>query len=172
MNLEQKITEKLNAIRRTENEKPTGKDSGYVVEEELDSIRLRAEIQDFDKFSYMVKTLSVTQTPASGAPIKALLLQQAHEIERRLSYLLESFRLVELDEINGLAQVRSVSPYKKNDETFYYEALLQHGNSVTFARYRMQQQAEKREIVPSHLTQETFERLINDLMATLQIIPD
>jgi len=168
MNLEQKIMEKLNAIRRTETLK-TDKDSGYVIEEEIDSMRLRAEIQDFDKFSYMVKTLTVTQTPTPNAPVKALLLQQANEIERRISYLLESFRLVELDEINGLAQVRSVSPFKKNDETVYYEALLQHGNSVTFTRYRKQRHTEKREVIPSHLTQETFERLINDLAAIVRI---
>ncbi len=169
MNLGQKVVEKLNAIRQTKNVNPNGQDSGYVIEEENDSIRVRAEIQDFDKFSYMVKTLFVTraQTPTSKTPVQALLLHQASEIERRISYLLENFRLVELDELSGIAQVRSATPHQKSEEAFYYEVLLQDGTSATFTRYCKSRQAEKREVVACHLTQETFERLVDDLAATL-----
>jgi hypothetical protein len=166
MNLGQKFTEKLNAMRQTENVK----ESGYVIEEEIDSIRLRAELQDFDKFSYIIKNLSMSRAQAPpNVSLKELLLRQAGEIERRMTYLLESFRLLEVDEINGLAQVRSATPHQKRQEKFYYEVCLQHGMGATFARYRKSRGADKRELVPCHLTQETFERLVDDLAATLHI---
>jgi hypothetical protein len=107
------------------------------------------------------------QTPAT--PIKDVLLRQAGEIEKRISYLLESFRLVEIDEVNGSAQVRSITPYKKGDERLYYEVLLRGGNNLTFSRYRKEHQTGKREMVPCHLTLEIFERLVDDLAAVIQL---
>ena len=131
---------------------------------------LQVEIEDFDKFSYMVKTISLTcvQAPPNTS-LKELLLRQSAEIERRISYLLESFCLVEVDEFNCLAQVRSTMPYRKNEDRLYYEVLLRQGQSLTFARYCKERQSEKREVVPSYLTQETFERLVDDLAATLRL---
>jgi hypothetical protein len=171
MNLGQKILEKLHAMRRTGDLPEADQDSGYVIEEEMDSMRVTAEILDFDKFSCIVKTLSVTQrqAPPASVSLKELLLRQAAEIERRMTYVLENFRLVEVDEQNYLAQVRSASPYKKSEEKFYYEVLLQHGMGATFARYRQARGAEQRELVACHLTQETFERLVDDLVATLRL---
>jgi hypothetical protein len=171
MKLGQKALEKLNAIRQIDNLPETGQDSGRMIEETNDGLRLRVEIEDFDKFSCLVKTLGVTRLQAPpNMPLTELLLRQARDIERRISYLLENFRLVEVDEFNVLAQVRSVAPYKKNGDTFYYELLLQHGNSVTLTRYRKSATAEKREAVPFHLTPETFERLVDDLAATLHLV--
>jgi len=170
MKLGQKALEKLNAIRQVENLQETGQDGGCIIEETNDSIRLRVEIEDVDKFSCLVKTFSVTQLQAPpNVPLTELLRRQAREIERRISYLLESFRLVEVDECNALAQVRSVAPYKKSGERFYYEMLLQHGNSMTLVRYRKSASSENHELVPFHLTPETFERLVDDLVATLHL---
>lgn len=176
MNLGQKVVDKLNVIRQAGNgerfsSKQNGEHGGYVIEEEMDGISVRAEIQDFDRFSYMVKTISLTRAlaPPSTTSLKELLLQQAAETERRISYLLEGFRLVEVDEFNCLAQVRSATPYRKNEDRLYYEVLLQHGNGLTFSRYRVQRQGEKRDIVLSHLTQEIFERLVDDLAAVVQL---
>ncbi len=175
MTLGHKLADKLSVIRQAENGERfsltgSGENSGYAITERMDGIDLRIEIEDFDKFSYMVKTISLTcvQAPPPTTSIKELLLRQSAEIERRISYLLESFRLVEVDEFNCLAQVRSATPYRKNEDRLYYEVLLQHGNSVTFTRYRMQRQAEQREVIPSHLTQEIFERLVDDLAAVIQ----
>jgi hypothetical protein len=169
MKLGQKVLEKLNAIRQVEKLPEAGQDSGSMIEEKNDSFRLYVEIEDSDKFSFVIKTLSVARLQAPpNMPRTELLLRQAGEIERRISYLLEGFRLVEVDEFNVLAQVRSVTPYQKNGEMFYYELLLQRGNSVTLTRYR--KSAEKREPVPFHLTPETFERLVDDLAATLHLV--
>ncbi len=170
MKLGQKVLEKLNASRQVEKLPEAGQDSGSMIEEKNDSFRLHVEIEDIDKFSCLVKTLSVTRLQAPpNMPLTELLLRQAGEIERRISYLLEGFRLVEVDEFDVLAQVRSVTPYQKNGDTFYYELFLQHGNCVTLTRYRKSAKAEKRELVPFHLTPETFERLVDDLAATLHL---
>ncbi len=175
MNLGQKLVSKLNAMQESENPSqisltPGGEEGGSVITQEMDNIDLRVELDDFDKFSFMVKTISVArpQTPPA-MPLKDVLLRQAGEIEKRITYLLESFRLVEFDEVNGSAQIRSISPYKKGDERLYYEVLLRGGKSLTFTRYRQPRQAGEREIVPSHLTQETFERLVDDLAAVIQL---
>lgn len=176
MNLGRRLVDKLNVIRQAGNGErlslqQSGENSGYVIEEKMDGISLRVEIQDFDRFSYMVKSISLTRAlaPPSTTSLKDLLLLQAAEIERRISYLMESFRLVEIDEVNCLAQVRSTKPYRKNEDTFYYEVLMQHGISLTFSRYRMQHQAKERDVVLSHLTQEILERLVDDLAAVVQL---
>lgn len=171
MNLGQEILEKLHAMRRTESLPKADKDGGYVIEEEIDSMRVTAEIQDFDKFSCIVKSLSVTraQAPPASVSLKELLRRQAAEIERRITYLLENFRLLEMDEFNCLAQVRSAAPHQKNGEKFYYEVFLQHGIGAAFSRYRQSRGADNRELVPCQLTQETFERLVDDLVATLRL---
>jgi hypothetical protein len=174
MNLGRKLSDKLNAMQQTgapgwASLKLNGIDGGYVVKEQMDAIDLHIEIEDFDKFSYMVRSISMTHPQTPAAPIKDVLLRQAGEIERQISYLLEGFRLVELDEVNGTAQVRSITPYQKGDERLYYEVLLRGGNNLTFTRYRKQHQTGEREIVPSHLTLEIFERLVDDLAAAMQL---
>ncbi|MDZ7289341.1 MAG: hypothetical protein ONB44_07810 [candidate division KSB1 bacterium] len=176
MTLGQKLMAQLTVRQQMEAGKRLPTDSvggtrGSLIEDEMDGIHLQAEIQDFDKFSYMVKTISATrlQPPASNAPIKDLLLRQSGEIERRVSYLLENFRLVELDEVNGVAQMRSAAPYHKNEEISYYEIILREGKSLRFSRYRQQNRTAERENVPSHLTQEIFERLADDLSAALRL---
>jgi hypothetical protein len=176
MTLGQKIVDKLTVMRQMESQmsfsmKHTGEDSGYIIAEDMDDIRLRVEIHDFDKYSYLVNTISATrlQPLPPDSPIKVLLQQQAAEIERRIFYLLEDFRLVELDEINGLAQVRSAAPHQKNDETLYYEMLLRQGNSLVITRFQKDHQSEKRQSIPMHLTEETLERLVDDLAAVLRL---
>lgn len=174
MNLGQKFVDKLNALQEMGDAgwsslKRNGKDGGYVVKEQMDGIDLQVEIEDFDKFSYMVRSIFMTHPQTPVTPIKDVLLRQAGEIEKRISYLLEGFRLVEVDEVNATAQVRSITPYKKGDERLYYEVLLRGGNNLTFTRYRKQHQPGEREIVPSHLTLEIFERLVDDLTAVVQV---
>lgn len=171
MNLGQKFLETLHAVRRTESLPKADTDNGYVIEAEMDSMRVTAEIQDFDKFSCILKTLVVrrAQAPPANAALKALLLRQAAECERRISYLLENFRLLEVDEENYLAQVRSAAPHQKRDGKFYYEVLLQHGLGAAFARYRKARDAESRELVACHVTQEVLERLVDDLVAALRL---
>jgi hypothetical protein len=174
MNLGQEFVDKLKAFQRTRDAKQaalkvSGKDGGYLIQEQIGGLGLQVEIEDFDRFSYMVRSISMTHPQTPATPIKDVLLRQAGEIERQISYLLEGFRLVELDEVNGTAQVRSITPYKKGDERLYYEVLLRGGNSLTFTRYRKQHQTGEREMVPSHLTLEIFERLVDDLAAVMQL---
>lgn len=171
MNLGQKFLETLHTVRRTENLPEADQDNGYVIEAEMDSMRVTAELQDFDKFSCIVKTLTVrrTQAPPANVALKELLRRQAAACERRISYLLENFRLVEVDDNNYLAQVRSAVPHQKHEEKFYYEILLQYGLGATFARYRKTHGNASRELVPCHLTQEMLERLVDDLSATLRL---
>lgn len=174
MNSGRELVDKLNAFRQTRDPgqaslKISAKDGGYLVHEQLGDIDLQADIEDFDKFSYMVRSISLTLPQKPATPIKEVLLRQAREIEMQISYLLEGFRLVELDEINNSAQVRSIMPYQQDGERLYYEVLLRHGNSLTFSRYRKEHQTGKREMVPSHLTLEIFERLVDNLAAVIRL---
>jgi hypothetical protein len=174
MNLGQEFADKLKVFQRTRDAKQaslkvSGKDGGYLIQEQIDGLDLQIDIEDFDKFSYMVRSISMTHPQTPATPIKDVLLRQAGEIERQISYLLEGFRLVELDEVNGSAQARSIIPYQQDDQRLYYEVLLRHGNSLTFTRYRQPLQSGERQIVPSHLTQESFERLVDDLAAVMRL---
>jgi hypothetical protein len=172
MNLGQKIVSALQARQHPTKDGPhyAGTARGFAHKEDAGDLRLVVEVEDFDKYSYLIKNIAVQRsTPHTTESIKSLLAAQAAEIEKRLTYLQENFRLIELDEIAKRAQVRSASPYQSDDGTrYYYEVLLTEGNALTFSRFIRFKGSKSRMAYPSLFSGETLARVINDLAATLR----
>ena len=168
MNLGQKLVVELCA-------RPTGlnkgsPDSRFTYEQNVDGIHLKLEIQDSDKYGFLVRSIAARNTaPAAPDNLKTFLTKQAAELEKRLTYLLEHFRLLELDEFQHTAQVRSHVPYRQDGMIHYYEALLREGSELLFARYHHETQRGQREIEPTYITKEALVRLLNDLIGVLRV---
>lgn len=169
MNLGQKLVVELCA-------RPAGlnkgsPDSRFTHEQNIDGIHLKLEIQDTDKYGFLVRSIALRKespVPAS-ANLKTLLTHQAAELEKRLTYLLEHFRLLELDESKQTAQVRSHVPYRQDGTIHYYEVLLSEGDALTFARYRNGGARGQREVEPAYITKEALMRLVSDFAGVLRV---
>ena len=156
MNLGQKTIAALKARTRAGH-------APFVHEEVSDGIHLAFEIQDSDKYGVLLRRLTVRREGAvAQGMLKALLQAQAAEAESRFTYLLESFKLIELDETAGSAQIRSGAPYREADTLHYYEILLRGGTSLSFARHQKQGKNGEREIEPSYVTEQVLARLCDD----------
>ncbi len=165
MNLGQKLVVELSARQAGLNK--GSPDSRFTHDQDVDGIRFKLEIQDADKYGFLVRSIAARREQLPGN-FKALLAKQAAELEKRLTYLLENFRLLELDELKQTAQVRSHVPYRQDGAIHYYEALLSAGNSLSFARYNYGGVRGQREVEPTYVTKEALARLVSDFAGVLR----
>lgn len=169
MNLGQKLVVELSARQAGLNK--GSPDRRFTYEQDVDGIRFTLEIQDADKYGFLVRSIALRREPLAhaGADLKTLLTRQGAELEKRLTYLLEHFRLLELDEARQTAQVRSHAPYRQDGTIHYYEVLLTEGDALTFARYNTRGARGQREVEPTYITKEALMRLVSDFAGVLRV---
>jgi hypothetical protein len=106
----------------------------------------------FDRITYTSKALQSASLAA--------LTQMAEDIQRRVSYLLEAIRPIEVDEDRCVVQMRSNPPAKDDDGTRYYELVVQRGE-VSLCRF-CKTPGQPRRRVPAEVTHEVVGRLAAD----------
>ena len=143
----------------------------YRLEEEAEGFRLCGEFVDADKLSVQALRLQVAaaQAPEAIAFDARRLRHQAEEIVRRASYLTEKLELVELDQNNGKAQIRSSAPRREPHGTSYFEIVLMGNRELSICRYEYAEHAASRQPVSFVIAQEMIERLVNDFIAVLSM---
>ena len=170
MSLGQRIVEKLHMMQRVEDQISfsvrSGQDSerGYRIKEREGPVEVYLVVPDMDKYSFVISKFEMHHSDwTSRLSVKEQLQRQADWIEDTITYLPERFALIELDEINQVAQVRSRIPTRKDSSKQYYEILLRKGDTLTLSRYEIKVGEVTRKPVPFLLTEELFPRLIDDL---------
>jgi hypothetical protein len=93
------------------------------------------------------------------------LVAQAEKLCKRVSYLSEPLRLIELDARTATALVRSEKPKLKDGSLWYYELLADAERHTTLRRYSFDRIANKRSATEFVLTAEQLEQLVDDLVA-------
>ena len=176
MSIGQKIVEKLQMTQRMEDQmsfslkNSAGTEPGYQVEEVEQGIRVRVAVPDLDKYSFKLGKIEVLDERGRDiASPERVLRKQAKFIEDEISYLLETFRLIELDTRANVAQMRSEKPLQKDQARQYYEILLEQGRRLKFSRYEKKPDDEARQAVPFLLTEDTFSRLLDDLARAMWV---
>ena len=171
MSLGQKIVEKLHLMQRVEDQISFSvrsnheSEKGYRINEREGPVQVHLVVPDMDKYSFVISKFELFHSDwTSRLPIKEQLRRQSDWIAERVTYLPERFALIELDEINQVAQVRSRIPTQKGETRQYYEILLKKGNTLTLSRYEIKVGDTSRLPVPFLLTEELFSRLIDDLV--------
>ncbi|GAB4169386.1 MAG: hypothetical protein Kow00108_03080 [Calditrichia bacterium] len=123
-----------------------------------------------DKIGLQVDYIHIVKEVMKSRPgVKELMERQAEYIEKHISYLLEKFKIVELDSLNQRTQLRSYPPYDTEDGKYFYEILLENGDEIFFQRFNYSYESKRYEKVISEFTREMFSRLINDLVAALNL---
>ncbi|MFQ5630541.1 MAG: hypothetical protein ACE5I1_17345, partial [bacterium] len=114
MSYGKKIIESLQQMDFQKNEFADLKDEGFsgrdkqIYEKTFDNVTVKLETLDFDKYSCVITGIEVKT--AEIEITNDLLQSQAKYIVDKIDYLTESFALIELDEKNGVAQIRSRTP--------------------------------------------------------------
>ncbi len=141
----------------------------YLQHEE-DGFLFQSRFKEVEKFAVVVDYLSVSQTtPILDVElINKRLEAQAEAIQKNVTFLLEDFKLIEIDRQNKRAQLRSYPPHTEENSKYYYEIVLDEGTRAHFQRYAYSMTEKRYEKITSQLTTEVFERLVNELVRALQ----
>lgn len=169
MNYGKLILEKLLEERDRLGETRT-KDKFNILQHKADEFMFQIKFKDIDKYGIVLDYISISKTmPILDTDlINKKLESDASEIQNKITYLLEDFKLIELDRMNKRAQLRSYPPYKEEDSKYYYEIVMDEGNRIHFQRYQYSSKNKRYEKITSQLTLEIFERLVNDLVSILK----
>lgn len=137
------------------------------VSAEESGIKLMADVVDMDKYGILITRIEMEKSErGTGDKSPTELAQaQANFLCQRLTYLLETLELVELDQTSSTALLRSSKPFAGQ----YYEVEVQAGEKLSFMRYKAMD-GEKREAIDFSFTIESFERLAEDLAEALKIL--
>ena len=88
----------------------------------------------------------------------------SEDLSRRLCYLLEPIRPLEIDEDRCQIQMRSNPPQKDEQGNSYYELLVEKGGLISLCRYQ-KAPGQPRQNVPAYVTREVLLRLAADFAA-------
>ena len=179
MNLQQRIAEQLEqlAARGPQNvdaiiqESP---EAGYIVgipAGEGKGVGASISLADFDRYSVTLRHLSVYNNclTVDDSETEDYLQRAAAELTQRLSYLEEPLALLELNTVDGIAQLRSNPPENGPNDSTYWEVTV----SVTpypqakMGRYYWQAGNRERLPVTYPATFATLGRLAKDIAASL-----
>jgi hypothetical protein len=131
--------------------------------------QFQIKYKDIDKYGIVIDYISLSSTvPIMDVELMNKYLEkQADLIQKKITYLLEDFRLIEYDKMNKRVQLRSYPPHKKGDFKYYYEIVVDEGTKLHFQRYEYDKNERRFEKITSQFTLEIFERLLDDLSALL-----
>jgi len=88
----------------------------------------------------------------------------AERIAKRASGLLESLKVLEIDESQNIAIVRSDTPSRRNGVIAYYEVRVTGTSSANVRRYQIDStKGQPREQVAFAVTNESLEKLVRDI---------
>lgn len=138
---------------------------GRDLRAKADNGTLVVAIDNADTMS-VAFTSFVFQTDKLASAETAQLSKIADQLAGKLTYLLEPLRVIEIDGQQGAVQMRSHPPYQREQQTRYYEVLVQRGGSISLVRYE-RQPGEPRTPIAATVTEEVFYRLADDFAAAV-----
>jgi hypothetical protein len=88
-------------------------------------------------------------------------------LSKRVTYLMEPLKVLEVNDQEGEVQMRSQSPTPRDDLRSYYEMRLFRQGTLRMERFVFDETTRQRRQVPCQLTRETLERLADDIAASV-----
>lgn len=162
MNISDQITAELNKLTGF-----NGPGTTVASAAGPDGMTVEAELAAVDQFGSLVREVRAEAPKLAGAGFDVL-KTWGESLSRRLSYLLETLALLEVDEEQGQVLIRSNPPDRQGSATTYYEVLLRQDGPGRFAlrRYEARKGIAGRSPVDMQLTHEVLKRLARDLVET------
>ena len=151
-----------------------GNSGTYLLEWRGAEGSVQAEFVEQDSIGLLLNSLIVGKDVREEKDTATYLKTVAEAIEKRVNYLMEPLRVVELDSTTNAVQMRSEKPEVLEGNLFYFELILKsgkwfgHRQHLSLHRYSHRPDQEKnRRAVAFPLTKQQFERLLDDLIDVL-----
>ena len=151
-----------------------GRSGHYVFEWKSNEVSVKGELLQEDSIGVMMNSLIVEKDIGEDKEISAYLKGVADAIEKRVTYLMEPLKVIEIDSTSNAVQIRSEKPEMREGFLSYFELILKsgkwfgHRDHVSLCRHSHRPEAEKRRRkVAFPLTKVQLERLLSDLIEIL-----
>lgn len=151
-----------------------GQKGSYLFEWRSEDVHVKGELLEHDGIGVMLSSVVIEKDRQEEKEAATYLKNVAEAIAKRVNYLMEPLRIVEIDSTSNAVQIRSEKPNVAENQVSYFEIVLRSGkwfgwrDHVSLHRYAQRTEDEKnRRSIGFPLTKQQFERLLNDLIGTL-----
>lgn len=117
------------------------------------------DVHQLDRLSIELSMIRVT--PEKSATFK--LGERATLLAGKVTGLMETLNVIEIDDSRGEALLRSDVPLAEDTKRLYYELLVQQNGTTTLHRYQGSMVKTSRQEIPFSLTREALAKLIQDV---------
>lgn len=178
-----KAPEILNAIEAAFHEKDfESRDSivrmsqsgSYVFEWTDPEVSVKGDLSHADSIGFLLNSIEISKNVRENAEMSGYLKEVAEGIEKRINYLMEPLKIIELDSTTNAVQLRSEKPELQDGHLSYFEIVLKagkwfgHRNHVSLHRFTHKQQDEgNRGTISFPVTKKQFQKLLDDLIEIL-----
>ncbi len=128
--------------------------------------RLTLNLTALDTVGLAFSTMEYANTSRTEWSSDAL-KQWGDRLSKKVTYLMEPLKVVEVHDQGGEVQMRSQSPTPRDQERAYYEMRLFRQGTLRMERFVYDDATRQRRQVPCQLTRETLERLADDIAASV-----
>ena len=136
-----------------------------AVAEEVPGWAVTVTADRCDEVGSLAWELNLRRVAAAPAR-KVTLKDWANGIAARVSGLLETLKVVEVDDVQNQALLRSNTATQRGDKLYYYEVRLRGTTEAQVCRYQARSNTNgPRDQVPFAVTHETLIKLVSDLCA-------
>src|SRR5688572_7900090 len=149
--------------------------AGHYVFEWADAeVVVKGNLSEMDSIGLLLNGIDISKDVHEKVDISSYLKTVAETIEKRVNYLMEPLKIVELDSTTNAVQMRSEKPELQEGHISYFELILKAGkwfgyrNHVSLQRFSQREGEEgSRGIIPFPVTKKQFEKLVGDLIDAL-----
>jgi hypothetical protein len=135
-----------------------------TVEDSLSRLTLNLTALDTVGLAFSTMEFATTsRTEWSSDALK----EWGDRLSKKVTYLMEPLKVLEVNDQGGEVQMRSQSPTPRDQVRAYYEMRLFRRGSLLMERYVFDETTRERRQVPCQLTRETLERLADDIAASV-----
>lgn len=128
--------------------------------------RLALSLTALDTVGVAFDALDFTTTSRSEWSPEAL-RAWGERLAGRVTYLMEPFKVLEVDAEGGEVKLRSQSPTARDQQRSYYEIRISKQGTLGMERCTFDETSRQRRRSPCQLTREVLERLADDIVASL-----
>ncbi|MCI0416739.1 hypothetical protein L0222_28550 [bacterium] len=143
----------------------------YVFEWADAEVTVKGDLAQADSIGFLLNSIEISKSIREKVDIADYLKTVAETIEKRVNYLMEPLKIIELDSTTNAVQMRSEKPEIQDGNLSYFEVILKAGkwfgyrNYVSLHRYtNRREDEENRRRVSFPVTKKQFQKLVDDLI--------
>jgi hypothetical protein len=137
-----------------------------VVTVEEGPHRLALNLTALDTVGVAFESLEFATTSRPDWPPDAL-RAWGERLAGRVTYLMEPFKVLEVDADGGVVKIRSQSPTARDQQRSYYEIRLSNQGTLRMERCTFDEASRRRRPASCQFTREVLERLADDITASV-----